>query len=500
MKLKIKFIGMKSEILLAFGIFIFIIAGILFLSAQEFPEIEGISSPEFTYSGEGVELINDELSCQTGFEKCTIQITKGDFTTTIEATQGVKFDPVSGRVSIAESGAEFSINGNEFKNIDSGEIILDQTNGKITNANFLTDGGTYNLGGFSFKATGKVDFDLDKASLILPHNSVLEDFDNELFFKKFNEGLNVEGENLEISEDLFSKIFGGPSERFKRFSGEIGFGQAEERVIVEGESAWKKNPDKYFLFVPEGETVSFPDAGIDIETELKKTFINFGGHEETISNLGDKGLGFRKSDFIIPTGDLLQDYISLGKDEIYINSWLDSEEYGSNGITLTLKENSNYAGFYPKTNGHLSLLLEEGTAFLSNGEIDIEKEKSIFSIEDDGDEFKNWPEEERTLFNPGGGKSGTTPVGFNLLMKNKNILSLPNPEFYESAAEKGLMPTQLIFASYSLDYPVFYMDKSKSISEFKSDASNQRGFVTLSEANKKRSEIATYYYNTLFEE
>ncbi len=143
--------------ILIFGIFIFIIAGILFLSAQ-LTEIEGISSTDFSYSGEGVELINDELFCQ--IEKCTIQITKGDVTTTIEATQGTKFDPVSGRISVTESGAEFSINGNKFSNIDSGEIILDQTNGKITEAKFFTNsnGGTYEINGNKFSVPGDKEF------------------------------------------------------------------------------------------------------------------------------------------------------------------------------------------------------------------------------------------------------------------------------------------------------------------------------------------------------
>lgn len=176
---------------------IFIIAGILFLSAQ-LAEIEGISSADFSYSGEGVELINDELFCQ--IEKCTIQITKGDITTTIEATKGAKFDPVSGRISITESGAEFSINGNKFSNIDSGEIILDQTNGKITEAKFFTNnnGGTYDINENKFKIPGNKEFiyPSKKGGFLLPDgteileaqkNIRLETLENEFIKYKENE-------------------------------------------------------------------------------------------------------------------------------------------------------------------------------------------------------------------------------------------------------------------------------------------------------------------------
>lgn len=140
------------------GIFIFIIAGILFLSAQ-LTGIEGISSQEFSYFGEDVELIDDNFVCKTGIEKCKIEIRKGDITTTIEATQGIKVSPL-GEISVAESGAVFSINGNSFENIKSGGIILNQNTGEITGADFFTNEnfGNYKINGNEFNVTANSGF------------------------------------------------------------------------------------------------------------------------------------------------------------------------------------------------------------------------------------------------------------------------------------------------------------------------------------------------------
>ena len=81
----------------------------------------------------------------------------------------------------------------------------------------------------------------------MPEESVLEDFDSELFFKKFeNGGLIVEGKNLEISEGLSNKIFGNPSEKFKKLSGKIGLGQAKELINIE-KGILKKDPDRVII-------------------------------------------------------------------------------------------------------------------------------------------------------------------------------------------------------------------------------------------------------------
>ena len=110
-------------IILIFLVFTF--AGKSFLSAQ-LVEIEGISSEDFTYQGENVEIQGEVIVCKSGFDNCKIQVTpKGGEAINLELTQGVKYDPASGKISVAKSGASFKIGDINFSNIDSGEIVLD---------------------------------------------------------------------------------------------------------------------------------------------------------------------------------------------------------------------------------------------------------------------------------------------------------------------------------------------------------------------------------------
>src|SRR3989344_9115270 len=208
-----KFIKINSKLI--FGIILdflaFAFIGENFLSAQ-LTKIEGISSKDYSYQGENSEIQGDAIACKEGFENCKLQIPPKDGESiNLELTQGAKYDPASGKISVIESGANFTINGNSFSNLESGYFLLNQSTGEISQAKFTTnsEGGTYDLGVVSFSAaSGEVDFNLNKRSLILPEESVLEDFDSKLFFKKFeNEGLIVEGKNLEISEGLSNKIF-----------------------------------------------------------------------------------------------------------------------------------------------------------------------------------------------------------------------------------------------------------------------------------------------------
>ena len=500
-----KFIKIKLGLILIFGIVLIFLAFAFteksFLSAQ-LTEIEGISSEDYSYEGENIEIQGDVMVCKEGFENCKIQVTPtGGGAINLELSQGAEYDPASGKISVTESGANFTINGNSFPNIEFGYIILNQNTGEISEAKFTTnaEGGNYDFGVVSFSVTqGNIDFSLDKSSLILPKDSTLQDFNNELFYKKFeNEGLIVEGENLEISDELSNKIFGNPKNVFKRFSGKIGVGQAKELINTK-EGLLKNTPDKYFLFVPEKETISFLDVGIDIGTGLKKTFISFRGNRENIANLestiGPGIVGLMEGNFIIEPGGY-PSYVSLAEDRVYMDSGVLKDKHS---ISLTFKENSHYAGFDIREKGYFSFTLDAGSAELNEGKISIIEKgtPSVFYIKDDGDAFENILK--RINFNPGKGQVKTTPVGFELLIKNKNILSIPNPEFYEEVAKKGAIPKQLYFASFSKEYPLIYLDRSTGKRKEFTSETNGRGIITLSEAYKERSEIANFYYNTLF--
>ncbi|MDP2672262.1 MAG: hypothetical protein Q8O84_00420 [Nanoarchaeota archaeon] len=498
-----KFIEKKSKVV--FGIALMsLIAGFFmqgFLTAQ-LTEVEGISSKDYSYEGENVEIQGDVIACKEGFENCKLQISsETGKTITLELTPGAKYDPASGKISVIESGANFTINGNSFSNIKSGHIFLNQNTGEISEAKFTTnaDGGTYDFGVVSFSAMqGNIDFSLDKRSLILPKDSTLQDFNSELFFQKFeNEGLIVEGKNLEISDELSNKIFGNPQNNFKRFSGKIGFDQAKESINIE-KGILKKAPDKYFIFVPEKETISFPDVGINVEAGLGKTFILFSGHEEIpfdLESIGRPGsYALKEENFIIESKGY-PGYVSLSEDKVYMNS----VRFGDGKSTaLTFNKNSHYAGFDVGENGHFSFTLDAGNVGLSEGKINVFEGgvSPVFQIEDDGDAFESIESPVKGIgFKPGKGQIKTTPVGFEIINGKEKLLSIPNPEFYEKGAEEGLMPKQLYFASFSKEYPVVYIEKSGKFTL----RIGKGEIITLSEAYQKRSEIATYYYNALFE-
>src|SRR3989344_5299526 len=138
----------------------FVFVGKSFLSAQ-LTEINEISSDEYSYQGENVEIQGEIMRCKEGFENCKIQVTpKGGEAINLELTQGANYNPISGRISLAESGASFKIGDETFSNIKSGDLVLDQKTGAIKQAKFTTttEGGNYNINGNQFKVPGDKEF------------------------------------------------------------------------------------------------------------------------------------------------------------------------------------------------------------------------------------------------------------------------------------------------------------------------------------------------------
>jgi len=145
-------------IVLIFLVFAFV--GKSFLTAQ-LTEIEGISSEDYSYEGENVEIQGEVMACKEGFENCKMQITPtGGEAINLELTRGANYNPISGKISVIESGARFKIGDETFSNIDSGNIILDQKTGEISQAKFTTnsEGGNYNINGNKFNVPGNKEF------------------------------------------------------------------------------------------------------------------------------------------------------------------------------------------------------------------------------------------------------------------------------------------------------------------------------------------------------
>ena len=138
----------------------FVFAGKSFLSAQ-LTEIEGISSEDFTYQGENVEIQGEVIVCKSGFDNCKIQVTpKVGEAIALELTKGVKYDPASGKISVAKSGAIFKIGDETLSNINSGNLVINQNTGEISQAKFTTNskGGDYNINGNQFNVPGDKEF------------------------------------------------------------------------------------------------------------------------------------------------------------------------------------------------------------------------------------------------------------------------------------------------------------------------------------------------------
>ena len=147
--------------------------------------------------------------------------------------------------------------------------------------------------------------------------------------------------------------------------------------------------------------------------------------------------------------------------------------------------------------GYFSFKLDAGSAELSEGKINvIDVVEGIISpvylIENDGDAIEK-EDSGDTLLNFRKGKKGTAPLasGFSVFNKNSGefLFSMPSLEDYEKAKEKGTPLSQIIYFQSKKGLPV-YIGNLESGEKFYE-------FIILSDV-KKRSEIAAYYYNTLF--
>ncbi|MDP2673209.1 MAG: hypothetical protein Q8O84_05335 [Nanoarchaeota archaeon] len=216
---------------------IFLLFQINFINSQELTEITEISSADFTYHATGYEVSqNGEIIFNS--EDSKLIINQGqENEIIIEGTSGIKVSPL-GKISVTESGSAFILNGNEFKNIESGSIELDQTTGKITKANFFTNEnlGNYNINGNEFN---------------VPSNSKFIYNSKEGF--EVSEGTKV----IETQKDIQIKSDGIFDYKENKISGVLNFDseknafiKAKEKIIINGVSIENqgKGPDFPIFF------------------------------------------------------------------------------------------------------------------------------------------------------------------------------------------------------------------------------------------------------------
>src|SRR3989338_6160134 len=200
---------------IAISILVFTLFQINFINSQELTEIIEISSADFTYHATGYEISQDgEIVFNS--EDSKLIINQGqENEIIIEGTSGIKVSPL-GKISVTESGSAFLLNGNEFKNIESGSIELDQKTGKITKADFYTNKnlGNYNINGNEFNVLSNSRFVYnskeekfylrDGAEILTAKDIQIETLENELINYKGNKVSGIL--NFDENGNAFVKI------------------------------------------------------------------------------------------------------------------------------------------------------------------------------------------------------------------------------------------------------------------------------------------------------
>ena len=167
------------------------------LQAQELTEISEITS-ENTYYGTGYEFAGGEIVFNTDNSKLIINQGKEN-EIVIEGNSGIKISPL-GKISVAESGAEFSLNGNSFANIKSGDIEFNTNTGEITKADFYTNEniGNYNINEnkFNVPANSRFFYDSKEKKFYLENDAEILDAKDVQISGIKNAVLNYKGNSI----------------------------------------------------------------------------------------------------------------------------------------------------------------------------------------------------------------------------------------------------------------------------------------------------------------
>ena len=297
-------------------IVIFLFAQFLQVSAQE--EITEISSGEFSYHGTGYELSQDgEILFNSDDSKLIINQGKEN-EIIIEGNSGIKISPL-GKISIMESGSEFSINGNAFKNIASGDIVFDKNTGEIINADFFTNEniGSYDINGNKFNIpanqrfvySSKKEFELPGGTEIIEVKNAQIKSDGILNYKgnEIGGALNFDEEGNILVKAKTNKVTYGKNGNV--LSVELG-----EETIINGVSirnAGERVPDLPIFFDKNAAGASQKLEYIVIDPSKNL----FAFRENTKASPGNVRVEFDKGNYLF--GDIMdeKDYFFIGEGE-----------------------------------------------------------------------------------------------------------------------------------------------------------------------------------------
>ena len=297
-------------------IVIFLFAQFLQVSAQE--EITEISSKEFSYHGTGYELSSDgEILFNSDASKLIINQGKEN-EIIIEGNSGIKVSPL-GKISIMESGSEFSINGNAFKNIASGDIVFDKNTGEIINADFFTNEniGSYNINENKFNVpanqrfvyNSKKEFELPEGTEILEAKNTQIKSSGIVNYKGNEIGgvLNFDENGNILVKAKTNKVTYGKNGNV--LSVELG-----EETIINGVSirnAGERVPDLPIFFDKNAAAASQKLEYIVIDPSKNL----FAFRENTKASPGNVRIEFDKGNYLF--GDIMdeKDYFFIGEGE-----------------------------------------------------------------------------------------------------------------------------------------------------------------------------------------
>lgn len=323
-----------------------------------------------------------------------------------------------GNVSVVE------VNGQKFL-LRKGDKITINSDGEVVQGNFKPVAGEqYDLAGFSITPTnsGDINFDMNsgKPILSLPDGSTIEGFtfDKEKdFYDRFGKGFDIfiKGKGLVISDSFAKKLYGGVDSKFRVFDGELEFLPA----TIEGN---KDIPRKFFALLPSGEKVSFPRAGVRIETDYPGAVPLVFKDYDSSFNILDDDYRVGDSDYRIERGN---GFISLGDNSIYTKvARVEPTKYEGYDdypilFDLSFDKGSSYAGFNMGDSDFFRFDCYGGcNTLIKDNQISFDTEINVFKIYNGPDLLDKDGTKYSLVLN--GGQVGNSATAFNLKVPADN--------------------------------------------------------------------------------
>jgi len=300
--------------------------------------------------------------------------------------EGVSVSSVEGvdkyifEASYQDKAGSVNIDGKEVYLEKGDSIVLDSVSGDMEEGKFEVKETTgFDIGPFStYINKGEVEYDSNDKSLSLPSGSEITNIPDP---EKFNEILgeensffDIKGDDIRLSSGFQKKLFSFDSARAKRFTSFSGEMTLHKTLMAEG-----TEQIKYMASVPKGKSLSFPDAGLTLESpeqtdsflffEQKDTWFTETESTET-KTLGDQEY-YLESKIGQDIGTM--NYVSLTDDRISGYDAVKEVDEELTSMTRVTLENYEVAGIDASGDKYLQASFNQGKFSIENGNIYIEE-------------------------------------------------------------------------------------------------------------------------------